>query len=135
MTIEKSYGEPWGASISFTHTGEEMIVDVGWCAQMGERYLWCAYQHNYIPAHWEPTVVTLGCGGIWRACGGVGAGDLISCQAVVCPDGALDILPPDGETPKMDSHLADVRAIAERVYRDVYKIAPGGITGIEAFPG
>ena len=131
MALEKSDGESWGALITFTHVGQEMTVDVGWVAHLGELYLWCRRHHLFIPAHWEPTVVEVHVGGDWRMGPGVGVGDLISAQAVVCPDGALDVVPPDGGTRKMDTHLTDIRAYAENTERDVYKaMGGGGISGL-----
>jgi len=119
----KTPGDAWGAKISVTHRGGAVDIDFGVCAQLGETYLWAAISGISIPEHDVATPVIETVSSIWSHAGHP-EGRLIGAQVCITPNGNLALLVSPYApitTPKMDSHLADVGALLERMYPDVFE--------------
>lgn len=139
--VEHYYGETFGATFTFDHIGPAMTLDMGWVLHCGENYVWALALNVSIPAHETKTQITKALNGIFAA-PGLSVGQTISAQAVISKQGdisgntaiaiALGNVVTGQEpiiTPKMDSHLADVKSILEGTFPDVYQYKGASATG------
>lgn len=132
--IDKKSGDQFGAAISFYHEGPAISVDVGWAVHAGEKYVWAVGFNRLIDEHLTKTQITLGCAGIFDVPSGIGVGQKLSAQAVVCPAGKLEFYPGIADdlgyplrpiwTAKMDSTFWEVGALLwTNKIPDAYRVA------------
>ena len=145
--IVKAPGTSFGAKLTFYHVGEAAVVDVGWCAHMGETYVWALAKDVAVAEHGAKTKVEVTVGGKWPSKTGLNTygmqgGQLIGAQAVVWPRGTIVgntalnsaflaasgiVGAAVGTTPKLgeDLKVGTVAPLLIARYSDAYKIDVG----------